>query len=134
MNTEGQSEGELNHDLGSGVVVADIALPGVGGEEQPARHPVGQHSDVLGLLLIRGVEVEQHSLLLHRHQALIKPGTLRGALTGLSGLDEVFTSDRHLEAAVDDLTSCPEVLQDLGVVFPSWRGQGGQEDALKYQN
>ena len=43
MNTEGESEGELNHDLGSGVVVADIALPRVGGQEQPPRHPVGQH-------------------------------------------------------------------------------------------
>ena len=100
-------------------MVADIALPGVGGQEQPACHPVRQHSNILGLLLVRGVEMEQHSLLLHRHQALVKPRPLSGALTGLSGLDEVFTSDRHLEAAVDDLTSRPEVLQNLSVIFPS---------------
>ena len=115
-------------------MVADIALPGVGRQEQPASHPVRQDTNILGLLLVRGVEVEQHSLLLHRHQALIKPRPLGGGLTGLAGLDEVLASDCHLEAAVDDLTSCPEVLQDLGVILPSWRGQGGQEDALKYQN
>ena len=121
-------------NLRGGVVVADVALPGVWREEQPPRHPVGQHAHVLGFLLVGGVEVEQHSLLLHRHQALVKPRPLGGSLTGLAGLDEVLAPDCHLEAAVDDLTSCPEVLQDLGVVLPSWRGQGGQEDALKYQN
>ena len=84
MNPEGQSEGELNHDLGSGVVVADVALPGVGREEEPAGHPVRQDAHVLGLLLVRGVEMEQHSLLLHRHQALVEPRPLCGRLTGLA--------------------------------------------------
>ena len=30
-------------DLRGGVVVADVALPGVGGQEESPRHPVGQH-------------------------------------------------------------------------------------------
>ena len=119
MKTKGQSEGEFNHDLRGGVVVADVALPGVGGEKQPPRHPVRQNTHVLGLLLIRGVEVEQHALLLHGHQALIEPGPLCPGLTGgLPGLDEVLASDRHLEGAVDDLAGRPEVLQDRRVIFP----------------
>ena len=138
MNPEGQPEGELYHDLGGGVMVADVALPGVGGEEEPASHPVGQDSDSLlvrgpRVLLLSRVEVEQHPLLLHCHQALVQPGTV-GPRVGLPPLHQVLAPDGHLEAAVDDLTSCPEVLQDLSVILPSWRGQGGQEDALKYQN
>ena len=84
MKTKGQSEGEFNHDLRSRVVVADIALPGVGRQEQSASHPVRQHTNVLGLLLVRGVEMEQHALLLHSHQAFIEPGSLSCALTRLS--------------------------------------------------
>ena len=88
-------------------MVADITLPGVGRQEQPASNPVRQDTNILGLLLVRGVEMEQHPLLLHSHQAFIQPGPLCSGLTRLSGLDKILASDRHLETAVDDLTCRP---------------------------
>ena len=113
MYSKCEPEGEFDHDLGSGVVVTHVTLSRVGRQEQSARHPVRQHAHGLpggpGLLLVCGVEVEQHPLLLHSHQALVQPGTVGGGRAGLPGLDKVFAPDRHLEAAVDDLTSGAEV-------------------------
>ena len=86
-------------------MVADVALPGVGGEEQPPSHPVGQHWQLLlrALFVFIGTEVEQHALLFHSNQAFVEPGPLSRSLSPLPPLHQVLAPDGHLEAAVDDL-------------------------------
>ena len=63
------------------------------------------------ILILRGTVMEQHSLLLDSHQALVEPRPGHW-LSLVPGLDTVLAPDGHLEAAVDDLTGCPEVVQD----------------------
>merc|ERR1712110_554016 len=84
MNSEGETEGQLNHNLRSGVVIADVALSRVRAEEQSARHPVGEHSvrpltrtpRTQILLHLTRDKMKQHPLLLDRDQAFVEPGTL----------------------------------------------------------
>ena len=63
------------------------------------------------ILIIRWTVVEQHPLLLDSHQALVEPRPCH-CMSLVPGLDTVLAPDGHLEAAVDDLTGCPEVVQD----------------------
>ena len=84
MYSKCQPEGKLYDDLRSRVVVANVTLSRVRREKEAASHPVRQHSHPLPgpstrLLVVSWVEMEQHSLLLHSHQALVQPGTVGGS-------------------------------------------------------
>ena len=84
MYSKCQPEGELYDDLRSRVVVANVTLSRVRREKEAASHPVRQPSHPLPgpstrLLVVSWVEMEQHSLLLHSHQALVQPGTVGGS-------------------------------------------------------
>ena len=99
------------------IMIADIALSRVRGEEQSPCNPVRQHWELLlrTLLLLIGAEVEQHPLLLHSNQALVEPGPLCWGLPCLPALHQVLAADGHLEGGVDDLAGGPEVVQHLPV-------------------